>query len=85
MECWIYKGTRRDETYLYLAAPDDLSRVPPQLLDALGPLELVMSLTLTPDRRLARASVEQVQRALDQRGFYLQLPPVDMPGQGRIQ
>ncbi len=85
MECWIYKSHRRAETYLYLAAPDDTSRVPEQLLRSMGTLELVMSITLDARRRLARADPDKVMRALVERGFYLQLPPVDMPGQGRIQ
>ena len=85
MECWIYKSTRRDQTYLYLPAEDDLSRVPAALLEAMGRLELVMTLTLSPERTLARADPRDVMTQLVNRGFYLQMPPVDMPGQGRIQ
>ena len=85
MDCWIYRGSRRDETYLYLPGEDDLSRVPQGLLDAMGRLELVMSLTLSPRRRLARADAREVMAGLVERGYYLQMPPVDTPGQGRIQ
>lgn len=85
MDCWIYKGARRAETYLYLAAADDTSLVPGELLAALGSLELVMRLELSAGRALARANPVQVMRDLEQRGYYLQLPPVDMQGQGRIQ
>lgn len=85
MECWIYKSTRRDETYLYLGAAEDWSSVPAQLLAAMGPLQLVMTLTLTPERPLARASARAVMAALAQNGYYLQLPPAKMPGQGTVQ
>ena len=85
MKCWIYKGNRRQETYLYLPQEDDVSRVPEGLLDAMGPLELVMSLTLSPQRTLARANPDEVIAQLRERGFYLQLPPVDTPGPERIQ
>jgi len=85
MKCWIYKGDRREETYLYLPQEDDVSRVPEALLEAMGRLELVMSLTLSPARTLARAEPGDVIAQLRERGFYLQLPPVDTPGPDRIQ
>lgn len=85
MECWIYKGSGREETYLYVPAEGDLSRVPQALLDAMGALELVMNLTLSAERTLARANAGDVMEQLRERGYYLQMPPVDMPGQGRIQ
>lgn len=77
MQCWIYKGSRRAETYLYLRTADDTSLVPSALIDAMGTLELVMELSLSRERTLARASADQVMRDLKQRGYYLQLPPVE--------
>jgi len=85
MKCWIYKSSRREETYLYLPQEDDTSRVPQGLLDAMGTLELVISLTLSPQRSLARADPAEVAAQLRERGYYLQLPPVDTPGPDRIQ
>ena len=85
MECWIYKGTRREEAYLYLAAADDWSVVPEKLLETMGPRRLVMTLTLTPERTLARANTRNVMEALAERGYYLQLPPPRMPGQDDLQ
>ncbi len=35
---WIYKGTRRAETYLYVPEENDFQRVPQDLLNALGTL-----------------------------------------------
>ncbi|MCP5155393.1 MAG: YcgL domain-containing protein [Ectothiorhodospiraceae bacterium] len=72
---WIYRGHRKDETYLFVAREDDFSSVPGALLDALGTLTLVMTLDLHPERRLARAQATEVIEALRSRGFYLQLPP----------
>ena len=85
MQCWIYKGSRREETYLYLATKDGTEQVPAELLAAMGELELVMQLQLSAQRPLARANTEQVMHELAHKGYYLQMPPVDMPGQGRIQ
>jgi uncharacterized protein YcgL (UPF0745 family) len=44
-----------------------------------------MELELRPERPLARANVTHVMNTLDERGYYLQLPPVDTPGQRRLQ
>ena len=83
--CWIYKDRRRGETYLYLAERDGFELAPPALLEAMGELEFVMELDLHPERKLARARADEVLRALDDRGYYVQLPPVDTPGQRRLQ
>ena len=56
---------------------NDFTRVPAALQQLLGPLEAVMNLSLTPDRRLANADVGTVIAALRVAGYYLQLPPAD--------
>lgn len=75
VRCWVYRGRRQPETYLYLPAADALERVPEALLERLGPLELALSFELTPGRKLARADPDRVLRALEERGYYLQMPP----------
>ena len=74
--CWIYKSSRKDEMYLYLARKDGFDVVPETLLNLMGQVVLVMELDLYPGRRLARADVAQVMAELAERGFHLQLPPV---------
>jgi uncharacterized protein YcgL (UPF0745 family) len=76
MHAYVYKSQRRADTYVYLAARDDFSRLPEQLRAALGPLHFVLEVALTPERRLARANPEEVRRNLATRGYHLQLPPV---------
>ncbi|HSH28597.1 MAG TPA: YcgL domain-containing protein [Thiohalobacter sp.] len=75
MQCVIYKGDRKADTYLYVETEGDFSRVPDSLLQLLGNLEQVMTLELHPERALARADPEQVREQLRRQGFYLQLPP----------
>ena len=41
----------------------------------LAPLSFVLSVELTPERRLAHVDAQQVRAALSERGFFLQLPP----------
>jgi hypothetical protein len=68
---------------MYLFLPDsdreDIRQdLPDELLQITGRLEKVMQLELTPDRKLARADAKKVMTALEQQGFYLQMPPNDI-------
>ena len=73
--CTIYKGSREPELYLYVDRVDGLTRVPDELLARFGNLAEVMTIKLTPQRKLARANAAQVLAAIAERGYYLQLPP----------
>ncbi len=84
MQCWIYKGRRRNQTYLYLGAEDATDSVPDELLQAMGPLQLVMELELSTDSVLARAKPLDVMRRIHECGYYLQLPPADGPTVDRL-
>jgi len=75
LTCWVYRSSRKDEMYLYLADKDAFDPVPEPLLRAMGRLELVLELTLTPERRLAREDVNLVLANLRGQGFHLQMPP----------
>lgn len=75
MHAYVYKSQRKTDTYVYLAAAGDFSRIPETLTTELGPLQFVLEVTLTPDRTLAREDVVVVRQNLVERGFHLQLPP----------
>lgn len=75
LACWIYKSPRKPEMYLYLADPEGFETLPGPLKARFGTPELVMQLSLHPQRRLARAETFEVLAALRSQGFYLQLPP----------
>jgi len=82
---WIYKGTRRAETYLYVPAEDCFDRVPAELLDAMGPLQLVMTLEIDDQRKLARVDAKDVIKSVLRVGYFLQMPPVEPDGERKIQ
>lgn len=73
--CSIYKSPRKDEMYLYVDKRDELSRVPEALLERFGEPVHVMDMPLTDKRKLARVDTAKVLEALDEPGFYLQMPP----------
>ena len=73
--CVVYRSAKKADSYLYVERESDFARVPQALLDMLGPLTLVMSLELQPQRKLAQVDVMQVMQRLEQQGYYLQMPP----------
>jgi uncharacterized protein YcgL (UPF0745 family) len=50
--------------------------LPDELMDSLGELTFVMDLQLEPDTKLANSKPEDVLKSIDEKGFYLQIPPV---------
>ena len=74
MNCFIYRCSRKEDLYLYLAEKDDFSRVPAEIMRGLGITEFSMELELSPDKKLAREDVATVMKNLEQKGFHLQLP-----------
>lgn len=75
MQCFIYKGNRKQDTYLYITRDGDFSQVPQSLQDLLGQLEKVMDIKLDKTKKLANADVNTVIGQLKDLGYYLQMPP----------
>jgi uncharacterized protein YcgL (UPF0745 family) len=75
MQAFVYRSGRKPDTYLYLREKDAFALVPDAVRLPLGPLELVLELALTPERKLARADVAVVLANLQQIGYHLQAPP----------
>lgn len=75
MQCFIYKGNRKQDTYLYITRDGDFTHVPQSLRDMLGELTSVMVLALDENKKLANADAKSVIKQLDEKGYYLQMPP----------
>ncbi|WP_028292508.1 YcgL domain-containing protein [Oceanobacter kriegii] len=73
--CDVYKSRKKDETYLYVSRKDGLERVPEALLEMFGKPELALTLIITAEKQLARYTGEQVLESIDDKGFFLQMPP----------
>jgi len=73
LPCVIYRSLRKPDTYLYVPAGDDPEALPEALRAALGRLQEVMRLELTPQTRLARNNARQIIADLRQQGFHLQV------------
>ena len=74
IECAVYKSQKKDETYVFIPTTTPLSNLPDDLLKVLGQADLVMTLTLTPEKKMARGTAEVVIKSIQEQGFYLQMP-----------
>ncbi|TAN65568.1 MAG: YcgL domain-containing protein [Methylobacter sp.] len=79
MLCFIYKSLKKEQLYLYVDKKDDFSKVPEALFNSFGKMEFVMDLELTPERKLAKEEAEKVIESLVEKGFFVQLPPINVP------
>lgn len=71
----VYKSLKKNQTYLYLAKKDDFSSVPKILMDTFGTPKFVMTIPLMKREKLAIIDRQKLQNELQQKGFYLQIPP----------
>jgi uncharacterized protein YcgL (UPF0745 family) len=74
MQCFIYRSSKKSETYLYLQEEKQLKELPEGLEKLLGHLDFVMRLDLDSVPRLENADLQEVKKGLIDDGFYLQLP-----------
>ena len=73
--CKVYRSSKKDELYLYVDSREELSRVPDALVAQLGQLSLVMTMLVSTEKKLARAEPTKVLEEIEEKGFYLQMPP----------
>lgn len=79
MECSVYRCAKKQEMYLYLPRVENeeqaLQELPEQLLVLTGQLQKVLDVDITSDRKLARVEAKEVLAAIEDKGFFLQMPP----------
>ncbi len=82
MQCYVYKGDRKEDYYLYLGQQLDQDsppeKVPQAILGLMGELSFVLEFELSDQKKLAQADAEQVLSDIQSNGFYLQMPKKDM-------
>lgn len=74
LECAVYKSQKKDETYIFIPSTTPLSELPEELLKVLGEAEMIMTLILTPDKKMARGTAKEIMKSIKEQGFYLQMP-----------
>lgn len=75
MLCAVYKTRKKQGMYLYIEKKDDFNKVPEALMSQFGTPELVMILPLEKRQVIAGVDKDKLMTALEENGFYLQMPP----------
>ena len=75
MDCHIFKSKKKSGYYIFVEDPDKLATLPHDIAQILGPLEFVMNISLDEETRFALSDAETIISAINQHGFYVQLPP----------
>lgn len=82
MQCYVYKGNKKEDHFLFMPQKLDTQNLPKELpvtlLEMLGELALVVDFDLVETRKLPNADVTEVIAALNDRGFYIQMPKDEM-------
>ncbi len=82
MLCYVYKGERKPDHYLFvdrqLEQLVEDAQLPAAISTLMGDLEFVLEFELTPDRKLSQADANQVLADIESQGFYLQMPKKDL-------
>ena len=77
--CEIFKSSRKDEMYLYVDKRKGMETMPEALMETFGKPVPVLTMMLTADKPLARVKAADVMAAIEEQGFYLQMPPAKEP------
>ena len=77
MKCYVYKSSKKEDTFLYLGKKDRFDLLPEGLLILFGKPGFVLEFELTKDRTLAQADAKQVLADLHEHGYHLQIPRQD--------
>jgi uncharacterized protein len=75
MLCIVFRSERRPDTYVYVADPAALGKLPEALRSGLGKLAEVLRFELTAQRKLAREDARRVLDNIHSIGFHVQFPP----------
>lgn len=71
----IYRCSKKEGLYLFVARGLSTSELPEELLKQLGKLHLCMFVNLAQRTELACVSSDVVEENINNNGFYLQVPP----------
>lgn len=77
MECFIYRSRKKNGAYLYLPREDDFSQLSEELLKAFGIPEYSFSFELSAGKQLALADVDEVIKGIEEKGYFMQLSPLE--------
>ncbi|MGN1280843.1 MAG: YcgL domain-containing protein [Succinivibrio sp.] len=75
---FVYKSKNKTGRYLYINEKDVFSHIPSGLLDAFGVPVFVMMFALSKHRNLPKVNPDDLQKALDEKGYFLRIDLEDV-------
>lgn len=75
MLVYVYKSSKKADTFLYVLKKNDFSDVPQALRTTFGTPTFIMVIPLNKRPKLGSVDKQTLIDELNQKGFYLQLPP----------
>lgn len=70
----VFRSSKKKDTYIYVRRGQAWDELPESLRGIFGQPVHAMDLVMTPDRKLARTTGQQVLDAIAEKDFYLQMP-----------
>lgn len=70
----VFRSSLKSDTYIYVRRGQKWEELPESLRGIFGAPVHAMDLVMTPDRKLARTTGEQVLSAIAEKDFFLQMP-----------
>ncbi|MBO6258211.1 MAG: YcgL domain-containing protein [Succinivibrio sp.] len=70
---FVYKSAQKARHWLYMAEKDAFAKLPEGLLTAFGTPKFVMMFALSKHRQLPKISREQLENALNEKGYLLRI------------
>jgi len=70
----VFRSSKKSDTYIFVRRGQKWEELPESLRGIFGNPIHSMDLVMTPERKLARTTGEQVLNALAEKDFFLQMP-----------
>ncbi|MBU2875218.1 YcgL domain-containing protein [Marinobacter salexigens] len=70
----VFRSSKKSDTYIFVRRGQNWEELPESLRGIFGNPIHSMDLVMTPERKLARTTGEQVLSALAEKYFFLQMP-----------
>ncbi len=70
----VYRSNKKDGMYLFLQNKDILNELPDIVVKQLGEIDFSFEFELDESRKLSNANPADVIKAIEEQGFYIQMP-----------
>jgi len=73
MLCYIYRSSKKENSYLYIAKENDFSKVPEILMTIFGQPIFAMKVLLDDKRKFVVGTSQEIENKINSDGFFLQM------------